>query len=175
VITALVAYVFVYARRGGVTLIPTLIGNCIVGAMLGRLFGPFVFIPPTMAIVIFGMAAQPEFVDHPLTVIGGGVAAFIVPIVLEATGVISSTWSVASGRLEIHSDSIDIGGAPTVTLLIAGTIATLVVAGLFSRGLARSRRDAHRRLEIHAWHLAQMLPVDAPRPATKPTRALGCE
>ncbi len=173
VIAALVAYVFVYARRGGVTLVPTLIGNCIVGAMLGRLFGPFVFIPPTMAIVIFGMAAQPEFVERPFVVIGGGIAALVVPIVLEATGVISSTWSLSNGGLEIHSDAIAIGGAPTATLLIAGTIATMIVAGLFSRGLARSRRDAHRRLEIHAWHLAQMLPVETP-PAPSPAPASSC-
>ncbi len=168
VISALIAFVFVYARRGGKLLIPTLIGNCLVGALLGRLFGPFVFIPPTIAIVMFGMSAQPEFAERPLVVIGAGVAALVVPIVLEATGVISSTWSVSNGSLEVHSDVINIGGAPTVTLLIVGTIATLVIAALFSRGMARSRRDAQRRLEIHAWHLAQMLPVEAPRVPVAP-------
>ncbi len=168
-IALLALYVVRYARHGGRWLIPALIANCVLGASLGRMFGPFVFTPAALVIVMFGMAAQPEFVARPLLVIAAGVAAFLAPIALEAAGLLGPTWSLSHGTLVTQPSAISIGGAPTVVLLLVGNVAVLIVGVLLSRGLARSRRDAQRRLEIHAWHLAQMLPVEAPRmPSAQP-------
>src|SRR5262249_23304052 len=76
-------------------------------------------------------------------------------------GVLSSTYSIRGGELVIHSPAIEIAGAPTLTLLIAIHVILLVAGGLFSWRIARQRRDAVRALEVHAWHLRQLLPAGA--------------
>jgi hypothetical protein len=52
---------------------------------------------------------------------------------------------------------------------VFGNIATIVITGLFSRELSAARREAQRCVEIHAWRLQQLVPVDArgPRLATE--------
>jgi hypothetical protein len=37
-------------------------------------------------------------------------------------------------------------------------VVLLAVVGVLSRGLARRQRDATRKLELHAWHLRQVVP-----------------
>jgi hypothetical protein len=41
-------------------------------------------------------------------------------------------------------------------------VGLLGVVGLLSRGLAKRQREATRTLELHAWHLRQVVP-SAPR------------
>jgi hypothetical protein len=40
----------------------------------------------------------------------------------------------------------------------------IVVAAMFVRSHATTQRRAQRQLEIQAWHLGQLLPVEPPRP-----------
>ena len=48
---------------------------------------------------------------------------------------------------------------PPATALL---VVLLGVVGLLSRGMAKRQREATRTLELHAWHLRQVVPT-APR------------
>ena len=51
-----------------------------------------------------------------------------------------------------------IGGTPTIALIVFANVVTILVLGEFANKLARSRRDAQRQVQIQAWHLQQLLP-----------------
>jgi hypothetical protein len=86
------------------------------------------------------------------------VAPIVVALVLEATGIVSPTWTVQGHAIVITSAVLDIGGAATIVFLIAGTLASLIVCGLLVRQVAFERHAAQRTVEIQAWHLRQLLP-----------------
>ena len=123
-----------------------------------RLYGTIFVIPGILAVETFAWMAYPRFIDHPwapLVVMGG---TQLVPIVLEQLGVITSTWSVHDGEIVTTSVALDISPGRTQTVLVLVALATVVVAGVFSRALAKGRRDAQRELEIQTWNLRHLLP-----------------
>jgi hypothetical protein len=65
---------------------------------------------------------------------------------------------VHANSIEITSAALEIHGAATSAFLIAATIVALVVCGALVRQIALERHDAQRMVEIHAWHLRQLLP-----------------
>jgi hypothetical protein len=84
--------------------------------------------------------------------------SWLVPVVLEWTGVLAQTWSVVGGAIVSTSSLFRIDGTTTVVLLVLANVVTIYVFGRFANTLARSRRDAQRQVEIQAWHLQQLLP-----------------
>jgi len=52
-----------------------------------------------------------------------------------------------------------ISGAPTFTLVIGATLATVVIAGFHASSMARTSRHAQLALVTQAWHLRQLLPT----------------
>ena len=90
-------------------------------------------------------------------------------VILEQLGVLAPTWQIVDGvGLWMTGDVFHLGGAPMIALLVAGNTALIVVNTAFGHSLAKTRRDAQRRLEIQAWHLRQLLPVEAPRTRIAP-------
>ncbi len=92
--------------------------------------------------------------------IGILVASWVIPVALERTDVLASTWSVSEGSIRVTSSLAELGGTTTSSLLVGANIVAIVVIGLFANALARSRRDAQRKVEIQAWHLQQLLPSE---------------
>jgi len=79
-------------------------------------------------------------------------------VVLEHVGVLDPTWRVEDGAVVSMSSVIQIGGMPTMLLLIGANLLAIVVIGMFANALARSRHAAQREVEIQAWQLRQLLP-----------------
>ena len=144
---------------------------CNVGMMvlLSRMLSPWLFVPAITCVFAMTLTSQRYLWERPLIVIACGVLAIGLPLALEAAGVFERTWSIDHGKLVIESNMIDVSSVSTVVLLVAGCIGSMLISTMFSRAMAMSQHEAHRRVEIQAWHLRQLLPVDAPRP--QPTLA----
>ncbi len=174
VIAALVLFMHFFGGRGGWPLIVSSIGFALIAAFLTRVLGPFIIAPAIIGIIAMALLAQPDLMRRPVLVLTLVVAAFLGPVALEAAGIFESTWSVVDGSIVSRSAIIHIGGLPTKLILIVGNVATIVICGLFSRAISASRREAQRRVEIHAWRLQQLVPVQAPSPslASGPVRTI---
>jgi len=162
VVGALLLFIRWFGGGGGRQLYVTMIGFVLIGAFLTRVMGPFILAPAIIGIIALGLLAQPDLMRRPGLVLTLLVGSFVAPIVLEAAGVLAPTWSVTGESVISRSAIIHIGGLPTTLILIVGNMATIVIAGLFSRSMSTSRREAQRRVEIHAWRLQQLVPLEAP-------------
>jgi serine/threonine protein kinase len=160
VVAALVAFIYKFGGAGRRSVYVALVGVAIVAAISSRLIGPFIIGPGVIGIMAMGLLAQPELMRRAVLVLAILVSAFLVPVALEAIGVLAPTWSVTDGSVLSGSAVIHLGGAPTTVILLVGNIATIVITGLFSRELAATRRDAQRSVEVHAWRLEQLVPVE---------------
>ena len=129
-----------------------------LAALLSRAFGPLIVAPAVTCVMAVSLTSYPQLIDRANIVIPLLVASWLAPVGLEAAGLLDATWRVTDGAVVSTSALIRIGGASTSALLVVANVITIVVVGLFANALARSRRTAHRQLEIQAWHLRQLLP-----------------
>jgi eukaryotic-like serine/threonine-protein kinase len=134
-------------------------GNALLAALLSRTLGSMLIVPAVTCVMSVSLTSYPLLIDRKWTVIGLLVASWVVPLVLEATGVLARTWEIVGDRVVLTSHVMAIGGTHTAVLLIASNVATFVVICLFASRLATSRRDAMQSSEIQAWHLRQLLPA----------------
>jgi serine/threonine-protein kinase len=141
-------------------------GNVLLMAMLTRMVGPFTFVPALTCVVIMSVMAYPVFIDRPGLLIVIIVAGFLAPIGLEHGGMLTRTWELHEGSLISHAGALSVSGPPTLTLIIAGSAATIAMAGVHAARIYRAGRDAQQQLVTQAWHLRQLLPT---APAPTPT------
>ncbi|HTR55664.1 MAG TPA: serine/threonine-protein kinase [Kofleriaceae bacterium] len=147
--------------------------NAFMMVLLSRLFSPFVFVPAVIAIFAATIMSQSSRWKRPAFVLAISIGSLLLPIALEMIGVLGRTWSFDHGRLVIESTVADLGGPATIVLLVVGNVAVIVVNSLFARSMAQTRDLALRQVEIQAWHLRKLLPVDAPRPVM-PAEPFSC-
>jgi serine/threonine protein kinase len=133
--------------------------NALLAAMISRTYGSMVIVPAVTCIMALSLTAYPQLIDRTWTVIGLLVTSWVVPVVLEQTGVLAPTWWIDGDKIVLASSVMTIGGAHTAAILIGSNILTIIVFGLFSSALAKSRRNAMRQAEVQAWHLRQLLPT----------------
>jgi hypothetical protein len=111
--------------------------------------------------------AYPPFIVRPWLLVAIVGVGFLVPIVLELTGVVTKTWEIANNKLISHAGALKLEGVPTTTLLIGGSLAMIIVAGMFASRFYRIGREAQRQLVIQAWHLGHLLPAAPPSRASQ--------
>jgi hypothetical protein len=133
-------------------------GMAVLIVVLSRLFSPIVFVPGLILAASFGLATYPRLIDRPRLVLGVLTFAFVLPIVLEAAGVWSSTWTLEDGSVKITSAAAVMSGPAAKALLIASNLGLILIGGWFARSIAIARRNAQHSLAIQAWHLRQLLP-----------------
>ncbi|MEP6862342.1 MAG: protein kinase [Deltaproteobacteria bacterium] len=144
------------ARRS--EMLAVAVGNATLAALLSRAFGPLILAPAVICVMSVSLTSYPQLIDRARLVITILVLSWILPVGLEAVGVLDSTWRVIDGEVISTSSLIQIGKISTTALLVSANIITIVVVGMFANALARSRRDAQHQVEIQAWHLRQLLP-----------------
>jgi len=135
------------------------IGNVVLLGALTRMAGPFTFVPAITCVVIMSVMAYPIFIEKSFALIGLIIVGFLVPIVLELTDQVTRTWEIKDGALISHAGALEIGGTPTLAMLIGASIATIVIAGVHAGRIYRASRDANRALVMQSWHLRQLLPT----------------
>ncbi|HEV7556952.1 MAG TPA: protein kinase, partial [Kofleriaceae bacterium] len=162
------------ARRASRHILWALVGNMILMIMFSRILSPLVIVPGLAGIVMMSMVTFPSLIDRPFLVIIGMATSILVPIGLEWAHWWHRTWHIEDGKFIAESTLLHLDGTAGNVFVVASAVAMLFVGGLFARSLAASRRDATRQLEIHAWHLSQLLPVEAPRPPSSTTLFANC-
>jgi serine/threonine-protein kinase len=148
----------VHGRRN--TLVVTLVANVILMTLLARMFGPVLVVPALIVSFCVVTTQQVELIDHPWRVVVAGLAALALPIALERLGVVAPTWWVDHGDVIVRSAALDFDTAAAAWMIVLCNVGCIVVVTLFTREIAAQRRDAQRKLEVHAWHLRQLLPRD---------------
>ncbi len=158
------ASAFMLSRRRATTveMFLVVLGNATLAAALSRAFGSLIIAPAVTGVMALSLTSYPQLIDRARYVIAILVASWLVPVALESAGVLAETWRVVEGQVVSSSPMVTIAAPSTTGLLIVANVITTIVIGLFANALARSRRDAQRRVEIQAWHLRQLLPAATP-------------
>jgi len=138
------------------------LGNGVLIALMGRMAGPFTFVPALVCVVTMSVMAYPAFIERSWVLIVTMIASFSIPLLLEAGGLLPRTWELREGGLFSHAEALVISGTPTMVLVIGATLATVAIAGIHAAALGRSNRNAQRQLVMQAWHLSQLLPTTRP-------------
>jgi serine/threonine protein kinase len=126
-------------------------------ALLTRIFGPFLLVPALAPLFATALCSAPPRLDHPVRTLALVCAGPAIVIALEVGGVLSSTWRLGAGTIELGSAAFDMDSHVIEALLIAALFVSTIGGGLFARRLAMERRDALRRLELQAWQLRKLV------------------
>jgi serine/threonine-protein kinase len=145
-------------RRGASVAPVSLAAAFLTALMVSRVAGPFVLTPVVIEGIALGLIATGPLIGRPWIVISWLALALVVPIGLEAAGVLARTWWFDGETLQIHSAVIHGSDAAREVALIASHVLFIAMAVLFARATHRDRHDAERRLHIQAWHLRHLLP-----------------
>jgi serine/threonine-protein kinase len=134
--------------------------NAVLIGLIAHMVGPFIIAPTLATTTLMAYAAHPRFgrIGVLASILGASVA---VPWLLELAGVLAPTYRfTAGGELVIASSIVRFSAAPVQLAFAVLLVMLLAMVGLFSRGLALRQHEATRTLELHAWHLRQVV---APR------------
>ncbi len=127
--------------------------------MLGRMAGPFTFVPALTCVVTMSVMSYPAFIQRSWVLIIVMIASFVIPLALETRGLLSMTWELREGGLYSHAGALVISQTRTFALILGATVGTVVVSGFHASSLARTNRRAQLALVTQAWHLRQLLPA----------------
>jgi serine/threonine-protein kinase len=141
-----------------VNVYPSLICTMMVTATASRFSSSFLFVPLVVTSVTATVITQPQMLRRPVVTIAICMMGFVAPVVLEALGVLKTTWHVDQDQVVLRSTVIHFGGVASEVFLIASSVFCIVVAGVSSWGLAKARRDAVHQLELQSWRLMQLVP-----------------
>jgi eukaryotic-like serine/threonine-protein kinase len=139
---------------------PILIGVAVSMAGVGAsslILGPFLLLPGAVAVLTIGNAVVLTG-RWRAAAIALGCLALVMPIVLEAVGVLPPSFQFVNGALMILPRMVDLSAGPTFCLLVVSTLITTVIPAFaiaFVRDIVINRR---RELAIQAWHLKQLVP-----------------
>ena len=144
-------------REGHVWIAMT--GNIVLALVWSRIISPFILTPVIICGFAIALGANVKLLYRRGVFVAFLAITVMLPIALEATGVIESTWrlDLPSGTFNIRSMIFAAGGAGSVVLLVAN-VAFVIVIGFFATTIHRSAYVANRKLQIQAWHLQQLLP-----------------
>ena len=158
------------SRRRSSPIVWAVVANAAVLILLTRVFSPFIIVPGLAGGIAVAMVGFPTLIGRPWIVLGGSIAGFLIPLALEAGGLWPPTWEFDNGRLVIMADAVRLEGMPAALLLVTGNVAMVAVMALLVHSLAVAQRMNQRKVEIQAWHLGQLLPVE-PAGAAPPAPA----
>jgi serine/threonine-protein kinase len=143
-------------------------------AATSRIFGPFMLVPTLAATYAVSMHVHPHLAPRRF-VLGLSCAAMIMPVLLEALGVLPRTVTVRDGAMVIRTLGT-LREGPAMAFLTIGGVVMTVSACWFIGQIRDALSHADCRLHVHAWHVQRMVPADLPprsqmltsRPATPP-------
>jgi eukaryotic-like serine/threonine-protein kinase len=128
--------------------------SALFGSMSG-IFGPFVLIPALAAIntVVFCLQAAPR--ERP-ALLGVGVSAFLVPMLLEVSGLVAPSMTFTNDTLMIQSRILSF--PPALTFLFLATVSSfgILTPVLITGRLRDQLRRVERQLALQKWQFAQL-------------------
>jgi serine/threonine-protein kinase len=124
-----------------------------------RAAGLFMLTPTVIALSLLAITANPYVHTRRWLVAVWLLAATLLPLALEATGVFERTLTVTNAGFRVTSAMFEIEnqrGFPTLLITNFMVLAAVALYGLSVNGRSRA---AQERLEVQAWHLQQLLPA----------------
>jgi len=94
---------------------------------------------------------------HPSVVVMAHVAAVVVPIVTELTGITPRTFSIAHG-LHLEPYAIDVPTTGLVMVMIVALVLQFLNTTITSLSQRRGQEFALDKVHAQSWHLKQLLP-----------------
>jgi serine/threonine-protein kinase len=125
--------------------------------VLARVTTPVIIFPGAVIVCGVSWMSYPSFIDRPYSALTLLVALMLGPVAVEELGIVSRTWSIAAGRVELRSTALALTNTSPFTIIAVGVIMA-IAGGYMAHAIARSRRDMQRKLELQAWHLRKLLP-----------------
>jgi eukaryotic-like serine/threonine-protein kinase len=121
-------------------------------------FGALVLVPALMAISAASVAMHVTRRSRSL-VAAFMVSVFLVPLVLEWSGVIAPSYAGAEGVFQILPRAVELRPVSTMAFLTASSIALIVCSIFFFGSFREALLAAERRLHLQTWQLRQLLRV----------------
>jgi eukaryotic-like serine/threonine-protein kinase len=140
-----------------------MLGNFVLAFMFARLTSTFVLLVGLVCGQTLALATRSAIARRPYTLVAWIAITLLTPVVLEATGLIPTTWHMTSEGLVAKGTILDTVRHIDVVSLAIGQVALACVVGFFAMATTRAREDAQRRAHIQAWHLQQLIPRAAQR------------
>jgi hypothetical protein len=164
-LAALVTFAWFGARTGRVSPGLSMLGNFALAFAATRIAGPFMLTPVMICGATIAVASHPWNQRHPWTIAVWIAVTSLLPIVLEALGVLGSTWSIENRAFATRSAMFEIRGATEGVALVVANLGFLLLVGSFAYTVTRNAREARRNLEIQAWQLRKLADVPTARTA----------
>ena len=161
-ITAVCALSYHYYRHPPADLripLPHLLLSTLALASGTLLFGPLVLVPAVVLGTGVGYIAS---VDHRHALVtAAGVAVVVVPVLLQAAGVLPPSYEFVDGTIRILPRMADFPPAATLAFLLVTHAVILITCQVYIARLRRDYLSAEARLRLQAWQLGQIVPEDA--------------
>lgn len=143
-------------RRAGLTVVVAAISSLGI-AFSTAFFGALVLVP---AMVIGNTAAFSMVLTNRerLWALAFGIAAMLVPLGLEAVGVIETSYAFAEGEMRLLPRALEVREMPTMLLLTMSNVASLVVSVVATGAVRTAALRGERRLRIYSWHIRALFP-----------------
>lgn len=134
-----------------------LAGNALLIALVSWLTTPFMVAPGLAGMTAMAVATHPR-IARPWLVATGLIAAILAPWALGQAGLASASISVAGGTMMFHTTAAHLHPVAVMLGLSTFVIVLVTMSVVIGRAQTEARRDAQRRLQIHAWQLGQLVP-----------------
>jgi serine/threonine-protein kinase len=139
--------------------------NVLALTFVGRAFGPLFFMPMLLSIFTFAFAMT-HSARFRAAIMATGIVGLLGPLVLELMGILPRSYAFRDGAMVILPQGLSLPEIPTLTGLTVGSVFMLVAPTLLMGRVQRALRRAEMRSATQAWHLRQLLPEEARKPAT---------
>lgn len=157
-----IASVTLVQRRPAPRIVVAL-GHAAMVGLIARMFTPLFIAPGITALTLMAYAQHAATRRRDLA---SGSALAIAAVLgvwgAEALGWISATTVIDGGVIRLAPPLEGVAGFPIVPALCCYSILLVAVATEFAYSVARRGRDARRGLHVQAWHLRQLVSLDAP-------------
>jgi hypothetical protein len=132
-----------------------------------RISGPFILTPIVICAALMQLAAMRHVAERLWIPLLWSALVVLTPFVLEWTGVLNETYTIAGGIVASRSTVFDMRAGIDEAVLVVANFVFITSAGMVAVFISRRRLDAQRQLQVQAWHLHQLLPT-AKRWQTQP-------
>jgi serine/threonine-protein kinase len=134
--------------------------------VVSTIFGPYIFVPAMAAVnTTFFIINNKREVAPP--VIGLGLLPIVLPVALQALGVIPPAYVFDGGTIRLMPLMLEFRPLATDAFLFVSNVLIVLVAAFISLRYQSLLSDARRDVELQAWHLRRLLPSDATVTARK--------
>ena len=136
----------------------TAAANCVLIAILARMFSPMLVAPGLAAATMLGFCMHPRFGKTWLLVAGLALGV-LGPWFLELAGVFEPSVGSFGRSLTVTSPAGALDGARFQIAHALFVTSLLAAVGMLAREMARTQRSARRAAHLQTWHLQQLVPT----------------